>query len=1048
MYPLLEMDRPPVKIRTVFLRIFLPLALITLLVCGLLTRILYENELNLIRLHEQSLLERSAQSLQQNLQPPQDHLRSLITEAPVLYSLRNPADNLKAMEGSFASLLSRNKDYFQVRWIDETGQERLRLEPTQNSPYGYLRIKNVQLQNKSERYYFRATQALIGSNRLFLSPMDLNVEQGSIERPIRPTLRMSIPLQDRGENRGIIIINIDMRKNLSDLQQVLEPDTNRMQLISPQGYWLQHPDNKLEWGFQLPHGQTFKKQYPSIWQRMHSFSQNQWIQDQGLWSWAPVYPDNDPQIFNNQSMGWLLLEQSPEVINQLRLKFWGGALLLLLLTTAISGYILQRLLKAQQAQQQAESLALQNQMQADQLNKQREDEQRFRVIFNASHTPLLVCNSQGNITLVNPALEKLFGYSAFELSGLPIEHLIPVNMRKQHIKNRTNYLNHLRPRRKMMKNGESLQGVRKDGELINVEVGLSPYENKGETYILATLEDISSRIQSERMIAELHARKTRHLKKARKDAERLARLKTDFLANMSHEIRTPLNAILVLSELLDQELTEQQAFSENTRELSKNIQQAGENLLLIVNDILDYSRIEAGGLSLEETPFTLQDLFPQILSICRPQADKKDLMLQLDPDGNERLRLIGDPYRIRQVLLNLVSNAIKFTVQGSVSIRIHALKKEQNQISLQFNITDTGPGIEPEQQTAIFNAFTQADSSVTRKFGGTGLGLAISQQLLYMMGSQLELSSQLGKGSDFSFTLNLPLAEEAISEDFSEYTEPARPEASLCLEGLTLLVVDDSDLNRDLARRIIERAGGVTVLAENGADALSKAESMVETPPDLILMDLQMPVMSGYEAIKQLRQRPAYQQTPVIALTADITESAHKQALEHGADQVLTKPFTIHQIITCLKACLDGNNKTDSAPKDMQHQGATPLIQQASQVEQHPIMDEKAALLNWGDEESLQHFLAQFQRQYSHCCQEITEYLLANERKQAEGLAHKVKGAAGSLYLCALEYKLQQLEHKLREGSETNEMIREQILPTISDTLNNTLIFISSYSGK
>ena len=1032
-----ETDTPPVKMQAVFLRIFLPLALTTILIGCLITRILYENELNLIRLHEQSLLERSTQSLQQNLQPPQDHLRSLITETPVLYSLRNLTDNLEGMETSFASLLSRNKDYLQVRWIDQAGQERLRLEPAPDRPNGYLRIRDIQLQNKSERYYFHATQALSGSDKLFLSPMDLNVEQGSIEQPIRPTLRMSIPLQDRGESRGIIIINIDMRKYLSDLQQVLQSEADRMQMINPQGYWLQHPDNELEWGFQLAHGQAFKKQYPDIWQRMHSFDQNQWVQDQQLWSWAQVYPDNDPQTFNNQSMGWLLLEQPPEVINQLRLKLWGSALLLLLLIFISSSYILQRLLRARQAQQRAESQALQNRIQADRLNKQREDEQRFQVIFNASHTPLLVCNNQGNITLVNPALEKLFGYSAFELSGLPVEHLIPVKMRKQHVTERTQYLSHPRPRPKMMKNGESLQGVRKDGKLIHVEIGLSPYENEGETYILATLEDISSRIQAERKITELHTRKTHHLKKAREDAERLARLKTDFLANMSHEIRTPLNAILVLSELLDQELAEPPASSGNVRELSQSIQQAGESLLLIVNDILDYSKIEAGGLSLEKTLFTLQDIFAPVLSICHPQADKKNLQLQHDSDDSEKLRLIGDPHRIRQVLLNLVSNAIKFTDRGNVRIRVHTLKKEQNQVSLQFSITDTGPGIEPEQQDAIFNAFTQADSSVTRKFGGTGLGLAICQQLVYLMGSKLELSSQPGKGSSFSFTLNLPLAEKPTSKSPPIHSVQTKPDASLSLKGRTVLVVDDSNLNLDIARRIIEQAGGVTVLAENGAMALIEADNMAETPPDLILMDLQMPVMSGYEAIKQLRQRPAYQQTPVIALTAGITESAHKQALENGANQVLTKPFTIQQILTCLQTGLKGSNNTAISSKE-----------QASQEGPYPIMDEETALLNWGDRASLKHFLEQFKKQYTHCCQEITEYLQANERKQAEALAHKVKGASGSLYLCALEYQLQQLEHSLREGSETNDTIRKQTIPTISDTLNNTLAFISSYSGK
>ncbi|MDX1400039.1 MAG: PAS domain S-box protein, partial [Oceanospirillum sp.] len=387
-----------------------------------------------------------------------------------------------------------------------------------------------------------------------------------------------------------------------------------------------------------------------------------------------------------------------------------------------SGYQLYRLLKAQQAQQTAEQQALQNQIQAEQLSKQREDEQRFRVIFNASHTPLLVCNGEGNITLVNPALETLFGYSAFELTGLPVEHLIPVAMRKNHVKERTAYLNHLQPRRKMMKDGQSLQGIRKDGTLVDVEIGLSPYESEGEIFILATLEDISARIESERQLKEIHIRKTRHLERAREDAERLAKLKSDFLANMSNEIRTPLNAILVLGELLEQE-----ALPENAQALSQNIRTAGENLLHIVNDVLDFSKIEAGGLSLETKPFSLQNLLGQLLALNEAQAERKGLKLHLNTGGTERLLLVGDQYRLSQIMLNLISNSIKFTDTGKVSIHVKALNQDSKKATLSFSVTDTGPGIDEAQQEAIFNAFTQADNSITREYGGTGLGLAISQ---------------------------------------------------------------------------------------------------------------------------------------------------------------------------------------------------------------------------------------------------------------------------------------------------------------------------------
>lgn len=1020
MHPLDETDAPPSTIGSLFLRVFVPFALITLLLAGVLTRLLYEGELNFIKLNEQTLLERSTLSLQKNLQPPQDHLRSLRREKPVVEAMSDPESGLAGMETSFASMLSRNPNYFQIRWIDEKGQERLRLEPDTSSPDNYRRVPDEKLQNKFGRYYFQATQALGMSDQLYLSPMDLNVEQGVIEQPFRPTLRMAIPVFIGRKNHGLFIINIDAREYLRDLHQILENHAHRIQLINPEGYWLQHKNNKLEWGFQLSHGKAFKRDYPDIWQQMHSYNKSQQLDNNGLWSWETLYPDNNPKVFNNQTLGFLLLHHPASQLNALRLKYWGGGLLTSLLILAVGGFALYRLLLAQQAKRRAERQALENRIHADQLRKQREDEQRFRVIFNASHTPLLVCDSRGNISLVNPALEKLFGYSSFELTGLPVEHLIPVNMRKTHVKERTDYLNHLRPRRKMMNNGQSLQGLRKDGQLVDVEIGLSPYEVDGEIFILATLEDITSRLEAEQKINELHTRQTRHLERAREDAERLARLKSDFLANMSHEIRTPLNAIMVLGELLDQE-----TLPDNARTLTEKIRHASDGLLQIVNDVLDFSKIEAGGLSIEKTPFRLNDLYAQILSICEIQAIKKGLRLHLNTGGTERLTLVGDPYRLKQILLNLISNAIKFTSEGKVNIHIKPVMISKLEATLSFSVSDTGTGIPPEQQEVIFDAFAQADSSVTRQFGGTGLGLAISRNLIQLMGSDLNLSSQIGQGSIFSFNLTLPIAETVLSQPL-----PENDLKNNALEGKTLLVADDSDLNRDIAQRIIQQAQGKLILAENGAEALSRLKAL-QCPPDLILMDLQMPVMDGYQAIRQIRKLPGYEQLPIIALTAGITESAHEEALKCGANHVLTKPFTISQILSCLSSHLSTDTSHQKAPTET----ASP-----------PLLDEATAIYNWGDKESLGRFMKQFAEQYGHCSQQLEQLLNDGETDKAERLAHKVKGAAGSLYLCELQSALGQLEQTLREGKEQTDTIKKQFIPVVSDTLSRTLELITNYS--
>ena len=1039
-------------ISTLFIRTFLPFALVFTLLVGGTVRMLYEGNISLLKNNELALLERSLLGLQKNLEVPQEHLLSLQQEQPIRSDLKaSETSGLKSMENSFASLLNRNANYAQVRWIDQEGQERLRVEPIANERYGYHRVPDDALQNKINRYYVQETMTLENPLQLYISPIDLNVEHGEIERPFRPMLRMAAQLWDQEQPKGVIVINIDARKYLNDLQQISDQASLHIQLINPNGFWLKHPNPEWEWGFQLSHGQSFSKKFPDVWQQMLNYNQHQVLDSTGLWSWVTLYPDDDPQRFNNQMVGFLLLHQPPKAINNLRLKYWGGGLLILLLTFTLGGAILYRILKAQRAQQLAENQAINDRLKADHLKKQREDEQRFRVIFNASHTPLLVCDSSGNISLVNPALEKLFGYSAFELTGLPVEHLIPVAMRKEHTNQRQSYLNHLRPRRKMMNDGKSLQGLCKNGSLVDVEIGLSPYEHEGVVFILATLEDIGARVRAERQLKEIHERETKHLEKAREEAERLAHLKSHFLANMSHEIRTPLNAIMVLGELVQHE-----TLPENAHSLIRSINSASQNLLYIVNDVLDFSKIEAGGLTIEQSPFSIQMLLTQIQAITEVPAKQKGLKLHFNTGGSERLTLLGDLHRLKQVLLNLISNGIKFTDQGKVSLHIQKQAQTSSHITLRFSVSDTGRGIPEDQRSVIFDAFAQADNSITRKFGGTGLGLAISQELTQRMGGELLLTSKEGHGSCFFFTLTFPTTTEK-----SLAAEPSLvsfiPKG--LLKGQTLLVVDDSDINRDIAQRIIERAAGKAIIAKNGQVALDILRQ--KNPPDisLVLMDLQMPVLDGYETTRKLHQIPKYRYLPVVALTAGVTENAEAEAIAAGAIKLLTKPFTIEQIVACFNellakdkllvkdSLLTKDNAIEHSPVSHDSPISTPVLEtMESSVhtlsECDSLLDEKSALINWGDKATLQRFLAQFVEQYSTSDTQIQNLIKTGRIKQAEKLAHKAKGTAASLYLMALQSEFSRIESDLKQTKETDK------LEYLSLTLAKTLDTITQYRRK
>jgi PAS domain S-box-containing protein len=555
-----------------------------------------------------------------------------------------------------------------------------------------------------------------------------------------------------------------------------------------------------------------------------------------------------------------------------------------------------------------------------------ENADRYRAIMDAAVDAIVIADHLGEIQAFNHAAENIFGYAADEAIGRNIKFLMPEAEQLRH----DDYLDAYRETgvRKIIGAGREVVGLRHDGTTISLDLAVAEWRDAaGQQRFTGIIRDVTERNLQARQLRDA----SEIAQQARLEAESASRAKTEFLAVMSHEIRTPMTSISGFMDLL----AHTDGLNSQQSRYIELVQTANAALLAIVNDILDFSKVEAGRMELERHPFRLAAAIDEAIAIVAPSASMKNLSLRTAIDHNVPEWLMGDDSRLRQILLNLLTNAIKFTEKGAIMIHARSETSADGRERIRFSVTDTGIGIAPDLQHRLFKKFSQADSSMNRQHGGTGLGLAICKQLVELMDGQIGIHSDVDQGSTFWFTASLPAASapegastpegasapeaQATGEPLLEAIGARMPTASASEAQATIekppqaaggrkpriLVVDDIETNCEIVEAYLSDNGYEVATVCSAVDAIRILQS---ERYDVVLMDIQMPGMDGVTATKCIRALPApIKDIPIIAMTGHVMPQQVQSLLAAGMNDHVAKPIERVKLYSSVRRWINKN---------------------------------------------------------------------------------------------------------------------------------------------